>query len=168
MQTELVNGNAAGAVGIATEAVNGKDGGAVVLETDVVNGINATASCDECNVWRTKYQELKKSHVKLSLRHCELQMKFDDLVKITTSPVQSNTNEVSDALSTDGIFTENEIRCLQSLGLEKKKDSTFFLQCIQYAYKENPTTLQGKTLKGTLERTEIKDDGSFEIHPAQA
>lgn len=69
--------------------------------------------------------------------------------------------------ASDDVFTENEVKFLQSLPLDKKKDSAFILQCIKYSYKNNEATLRNKTLKGTLDRVEIKDDGTQTVHPAK-
>lgn len=55
----------------------------------------------------------------------------------------------------DNIFTRNEIMHLNSLPLEKKKDSSYVMQCIQYAYSDRP--LKHKTLKGTKNRYEVID-----------
>lgn len=48
-----------------------------------------------------------------------------------------------------------------------KSDACKVLQCIQYAYKDNASTLLGKPLKGTLEKIQIKENGEVEIHPAK-
>lgn len=139
------------------------DGGAVALNGQKSNG------CDgSCEIWRKKYGDLKQSHIKLSLRHCELSMKYDELLKISTNTATSSCDDVSDVLSpNDNVFTPNQIRILESLPLEKKKDSTFIMQCIDYAYKENSSTLVNKTLKGTLERIEMQDDGAVVVRPAK-
>lgn len=139
-----------------------------LVNENVVNceGSDWRSKYEESN---KKYEELKKSYMKLSLRHSELLMKHDDLVKTATNSVRPNTDdELAEALSpSDNIFTPNEIKCLQSLTLEKKKDSTFILQCIEYAYKDTASTLLGKTLKGTLERVEYKENGDVQSHPAK-
>lgn len=80
----------------------------------------------------------------------------------------SSNDEVSDTPSSiNDIFTPNQLRILESLPLEKKKDSTFILQCIECAYKDNRSTLVNKTLFGTLERTEFRDDGAVVVRPAK-
>lgn len=99
-------------------------------------------------------------------------MKHDELLKNMTSNeklVDRNTGEMSDGAesTSDEVFTPNEIRHLLSLPLDKKKDSTFILQCVQYAYKNNVAALANKTLKGTGERIEVKEDGARVLHPGK-
>lgn len=100
-------------------------------------------------------------------------MKHEELVLVSTGTVRPNTeaeesNVVSPTLSmSDGIFTENEIKCLQCLPLDKKKDSTFILNCIQYAYKHNVACLTKKTLKGTRARYEVKEGDLVTVKPGK-
>jgi len=67
----------------------------------------------------------------------------------------------------DEVFTLNEIKSLQSIPIAKANDSSFVLQCIQYAYKADPSILRYRTLKGIPERIEINPDGTEEHHPAK-
>lgn len=136
-------------------------------------------ACGECTKWRTKYKEIEKSYLKLSVCYAELMLKHKDLVQLTTGAVRpsseteqredgfelsvgavhSNTEtEVSPTVPVvDNIFTAAEIKCLQCIALDRKKDSTFILNCVQYAYKDNTSSLTNKTLKGTRSRYEIID-----------
>lgn len=157
-------GNEAAAV---STSVNQKsDEGAADLASD---RSKTSKLCGEsCALLRKKYEDLKQSHIKLSVRHCELVMKYDELVNAKTNTNVSHL-EASDMLSSTGdVFTANEIRILESLPLEKKKDLNFILQCVQYAYKENPSVLVSKTLKGTLEKIEILDGVAVEVRPAKS
>lgn len=147
-------------------------------------GNDSNTLCDGCKEtkiaaqrWERKYKDLKKRYVKLSVHFCELHMKYNDL-KTTTNSVNSHlvdasTNSVhsdiadDEVLSTDAVFTLDEITFLRSIPLAKAKDSSFILQCLQYAYKSNPSVLLYKSLKGVAESTEIKDDGTHEYHPAK-
>lgn len=83
-----------------------RDGSAVAL-----NGKKANRLCDEsCVLLRKKYDDLKQSHIKLSLRHCELAMKYDELLNTAPSTVTSSSDDVSDVLlPIDNIFTVNQI-----------------------------------------------------------
>ncbi len=147
---------------VACVVVSGSD--------DEVSG-NAVKSCDaSCELLRKKYKDLKKIHFQLCQRHCEISMKYDQLVETldTVRKAESTNAELSDLpSSTDDVFTPNQIRILESLPLEKKKDSTFILQCIEYAYKDKTSTLANKTLYGTLERKEFGDDGAVVVRPAK-
>lgn len=120
---------------------------------------------------RKKYDDLKKSHVQLCVEHCELSMKYKALLKTTTETVSSTSSDVSDESQpippADNIFTANEIIVLQNFPLEKKKDSTFILKCVEFAYKDNTSSLVNKTLKGTLERVEIQNDKPVAVRPAK-
>lgn len=131
------------------------------------------AACDNesCVRLRKKYDDIKKSHVQLCVEHCELLMKYNALLKISTEPTipplpidVSNVCPPTDSVGS--IFTPSEIIILESLPLEKKKDSTFILKCVEFAYKDK-SALTHKTLKGTLERIEIHDDQAVAVRPAK-
>lgn len=108
---------------------------------------------------------MKKSYVKLSLRHCEVNMKYDDLVKVATNTCNPNTDtDLQDEASSGDIFTNNELKNLKCTALDKKNDSTFILKAIRYLYKD-VSVLQNKTLQGTLERKIFNDDGTFTVIP---
>lgn len=124
--------------------------------------IDRKSDCEECEMWKKKYEELKKSYVKLSLRHSETLMKNDDLLKAATSNIRPTNGEESESVAeplptSDELFTENEVRYLRSIPLDKKKDSTFVLQCVEYAYKTDRKSLCNRTLKGTVDRIEVID-----------
>lgn len=153
-----------------TEAIeaNGGVGETIVLESEALEPKNQTTSCDGRCEWRKKYDEIKKSYLKLTVRHCEVSIKHDELLKAATNSDRLIISGESELMSSDDIFTVNELRCLDSVSLERKKDSNFILQCIQFAYKSNKSELLNRTLKGRHERVEIKDDGSVErIQPAK-
>lgn len=143
--------------------------------TSTAVGVNETKSieCQQCEVWRQKYEELRKTYVKLCVKHTDQSMKHDDLLKATESSVRASSDEVtsgeaseSSSPSDDG-FTEREIRHLQSLPLHKKKDSTFILQCIEYAYQNRTAELTNRTLKGTRDRYEVQDGVPTVIRPGK-
>lgn len=150
--------------------------------------VDRSDGCGECDKWRKKYEDVKRSHIKLSVRYTELMMKFDELAEVAKGSVRPNLNIenindgpqilsiangiASQTLSTSAgvaqsfcqpndIFTENEIICLKCLPLDKNKDSTFILNCLQYAYKNNAASLATKTLKGTPGRFEVSDSGDL-------
>lgn len=129
-------------------------------------------SCDGCKqkaieiqTLEGKYKALKKSYVKLSVHFSDLYMKYSDLLKATTNTEDSDIAD--EVVSTEDVFTLDEVTHLQSIPLDKTKDSTFILQCLQYAYKSNTSILQYKSLKGVPESTIINDDGTQEHHPAK-
>lgn len=138
----------------------------------------------ETDGWHLKYDDVKKSMIKLSLKYTDLMMKYEDLVETAKGAVRPkvNTQEISDGESQSSstsngesqsayasnavsqslvvncdIFTESEIKCLQCVSLDKKKDSTFIFNCVQYAYKNDLASLATRTLKGTRGRYEIKE-----------
>ncbi len=135
--------------------------------------VDKTNFCDGCEKWKMKYKELEKSYLKVCVRYTELQMKHKDLVQVSTGAMHPVTerediDEASPALSAaDGIFTEHEINALRSIHLDKKKDSTFILNCIQYAYKNNTASLTQKTLKGTRARYEIVEGDLVTVKPGK-
>ncbi len=169
-------------IGSETEKVNSKTAEASSTgQTD--ESVNETSKCEElpapklvtsecaqCKEWRKKYEEMRKSHVKLTVRHTELLMKHDDLVETAKGmqrPItEEECGEVAERFSND-IFTKTEIRCLQSVPLDKNKDSTFVLHCVEYAYKDDPTVLCKKTLKGTKPRYEIEDGVAVAVKPGK-
>lgn len=93
-------------------------------------------------------------------------MKYNDLLKSKSHT--SNDVGVSEATAVSGdIFTPNELKFLQCMSLEKKEDSTFVHQCVQFAYKSDLHVLAHRTLKGTKDWIEIKDDGEKKHHAAK-
>lgn len=132
--------------------------------------------CNSCKKWQAKYKDMEKSYLKLSVRYTELMLKHEDLVAVSTgrsnacaeSCEEGNHNDLNRMSSershsetkvspTDDVFTEHELKCLQCVPLDKKKDSTFILNCIQFAYKNDAGSLSKKTLKGTRPRYEVKE-----------
>lgn len=144
--------------------------------TKEVTGKDADNGCHGCSTLQAKYNELKKSYIALSVRHTDHLMKYDELLKkVTISPPQLNADQLVDAVPNtvsgsasmpDDIFTANEVRYLESLPMDKKKDSTFVLQCVRYAYK-NAESLTNKTLRGTAERVTFEEDGSVIVQPGK-
>lgn len=150
--------------------------------------VDKSDGCGECDKWQKKYESVKKSHIKLSVRYTELMMKYDEMVEVAKGTVRPNVNSVnetdepqissianriaSQTFSTsdgaaqslcqpDDIFIENEIKCLKCLPLDKNKDSTFILNCLQYAYKNDAASVAMKSLKGTRGRYEVSDSGDL-------
>lgn len=116
--------------------------------------------CNECKNWAAKYKDLKMLYLKLTIRHAEVDLKFQDLTNTKT-----NTNQLvpdNAASSNDDVFTTREINYLQFMPLEKKADSTFVLRCLEYAYKDNMSVLNAKTLKGKSEVLQISEEGNVE------
>lgn len=134
---------------------------------------NPATGCVGCNQWRLKYADLKMSFLKLSLLHSNQSMKYEELVTTRSSitdsiAVERSDNTVGETLaSTNDVFTENEVKYLNCIPLTKNSDSTFVLHCIRYAYKDNEAILLNRTLKGTLDRIEINDDGSRTVRPGK-
>lgn len=140
---------------------------------------------ETCVLLRKKYHDLKQTHMELCLQHCQLSMKYEAIRRVKTGtepigteptgteptgtePSASDDVSVPDPLPlTDNIFTTNEIILLESLPLDKSHDSNFILKCVEYAYKENPSVLVTKTLKGTRERIEIQDGVVVAVRPAK-
>lgn len=121
------------------------------------NASKNSSECTGCKDWEQKYKDLKKVHLKLALRFSEVEMKQNDLLKEVT-----NTNRpcVDDTVVSSGdTFTQSEIKYLNNMPLEDAKDSTFILQCLEFAYKTNPMVLQNKTLKGKPEWLQITEEG---------
>lgn len=137
---------------------------------------------------------MEKSYLKLSVCYTQLMMKHKDLVEVSTGTVRSNTetepldevkrkdstqvstdtarlnteSEVSKTLSlADDIFSNNEIKCLQCVPLGKNKDSTFILNCVEYAYKDSAASLTNKTLKGTRPRYEVREGEAVIVKPGK-
>lgn len=174
------NQSAAVVKGGACSRTYHEDVGIVNLGTDDEYEDNGVKNTDKlcgapCQSLRKKYVDLKKSHFLLCHKHCELSMKFEELVatlnairEAEPSNAEPSNAEVSGVPpSTDDVFTYNQLMLLKSLPLEQTKDSNFILQCIEYAYKDNTSALMGKTLFGTRERKEFGDDGAVVIRPAK-
>lgn len=143
-----------------------------VSEEDT-GGNGTKVACAECEQMRkerdefeAKYKELKRMYVKLTMHHAELDLKHTDLEKIATGKRNEN-NDDTNAAPADDIFTPNELKYLRCMPFEKKKDSTFVLQCLQFSYKNETSVMVNKSLKGTREWTEIADDGNEVHHPAK-
>lgn len=107
--------------------------------------------------------------MKLSLRHCKVDMKYEDFKKVATNTVYLNDDDEESEVASppDDILTANELKCLKSISLERKKDSTFVLDAMRCVYK-NVSVLSNKTLKGTPQHTEFKDDGTAIVHPSKS
>lgn len=111
----------------------------------------------DCQEWERKYKELKKTYLSLTISYSEEHIKYKSLLKAATAATSlDNGNEV---LADDGIFTVNEVKALQRIPIDKPKDSTFIMECLQYVYKNNPGELCHRTLKGTSEKVEFNEKG---------
>lgn len=114
-----------------------------------------------------KYKELKQRYMKLTMHHSEVDMKYNDLLKSVTGKNHGNDGDVENEpenASSDGVFTLNELKFLKCMALDKKKDSTFIHQSLQFAYKSNQSVLVHKTLKGSRDWIEIADNGDEIFH----
>lgn len=111
-----------------------------------------------------KYNELKKRFVKLTIHHSEVDLKYHDLLKATTG----NVRIVDGDSETNGdLFTVNELKFLDCMQLDKKKDSTFVNQCLQFAYKADLSALTSKSLKGTKDWVEFTEANGQVHHSAK-
>lgn len=119
----------------------------------------------ECDEWKRKYKELKRVYMKLMQHSTDRDMKYEDLLKLATTSKPLNTDE--GASSEGGIFTPKEIKALGYVAPDKPKDSTFILECLQYAYKSDLSVLRQKTLKGYADWVEISEDGQEIHHPGK-
>lgn len=147
------------------------------LQSSPVNGIDPNLECRNSNCvqmtferdeWQGKYKELKKLYMKLTIHHSELDLKYNDLLKMVTGKnYESSGGNVAGEQATDDIFTPNELKFLQCMATDKKKDSTFIHQCLQFAYKSDPSVLVLKSLKGTSDWIEITGTGDEKHHPAK-
>lgn len=84
----------------------------------------------------------------------------------------SNSNIIAiDDEVTDDVFTTKEIEHLRQIPLLMRQDSTFIIQSVRYAYKNNPSILRSRTIRGTREWMGIVENGNdryFNKHPAKA
>lgn len=106
----------------------------------------------------SKHKALKKVYFTLASAYSELSIKHQALVK-----AKRHVDEIDigvETTTTGDIFTENELKFLKCMSLEKKKDSTFILQCLEFAYKNDLTVLCDKTRKGKPESIKIGEDGT--------
>lgn len=148
-----------------------------VLENNPINTVGdlSKIACSECEQsrkerkeWEEKYKELKKMYVALAVRHSELDLKHKHLKKTATGKINNNTDDTASTADPVGdIFTPNELKFLQCMPLDKKKDSTFVLQCLEFCYKNEWPVLVNKTLKGTRDWIEIIENGDDVHHPAK-
>lgn len=130
-----------------------------------------SVECPSCAHKMAEYKELNENYhalskrfMKLSVRHSELDLKYADLLKASTGEVKIVD---SAAPATGDIFTANELKYLESLPLDKQKDSTFIHQCLQFTYKNKLDVLVNKTLMGTKEWIEISEVNGRIEHPAK-
>lgn len=150
--------------------------GGVDKTVDRIENVHSDGSkvpCPDCERNRKeriemeeKYKELKKMYYKLAVHHSELDLKHKDLKALKTNENNIDLN-VSLAAADSDIFTPNELKFLQCMPLEKQKDSTFVLQCLKFAYKQNTSVLYNKSLFGTKGRIEFTDDRKEVQHPAK-
>lgn len=131
---------------------------ATVIENSDQN--KASTQCTECKNWEVKYKDLKMLYVKLTIHSSEKDLKYEDLLKTKTRTIYSDIDDV--ATSNGDIFSPNEIKSLQGIPQDKKKDSTFILKCLEYAYKSDQSVLQKKTLKGKSEVIHFSETGNVE------
>lgn len=130
-------------------------------------GFDSNGECPNCvqktielEELRQKYDDQKKLLMKLSLRHTQVDLKYNDLLNATTG----RERVVDDAAAVNGdLFTVNELKFLCSMPLDQTKDSTFVHQCLKFVYKHNMAVLVNKTLMGTKESIEIEENGE-QIH----
>lgn len=85
--------------------------------------------------WKQEVQqrkELKKLYLNLSVRFSEVTIKYDDLLKATIE--KDNNRVVIDEGASDSadVFTQNEIKFLQCMPLDKKNDCSFILHSLKY------------------------------------
>lgn len=125
--------------------------------------------------WEMKYKNLKKVYVQLTIRYSEQSLKFEHLLKSKTN-AGNTTDHTTDhttghfpspntgiqVQSNDDIFTPRELIYLQCMSLDKSKDSTFIMKCLEFAYKNNLPILRFKTLKGKPESVQFDEGGEAE------
>lgn len=137
-----------------------------VIESDSIVAPDCTVCIQKTADYKEldeKHKALKKVYFTLTSHYTELHLKYEASLK-----AKSYMNEVhidGEAASTDDLFTKHELKFLQSMPLERKKDSTFILQCLEFAYKNNLSVLRTKTLKGKAESTKFSDEGSIQNIP---
>lgn len=130
------------------------------FELDINQETNVLPECAPCLEKEKKYKDLMKVYLKLTHRYSELDQKYKDLLQTKT---RTNQPEPDGTVSfSNDVFTPNEVKYLQAMPLDKTTDSTFILKCLEFAYKENPSQLRLRTLKGRPESVQYHDDGSIE------
>lgn len=137
----------------------------VLDEIQVSDQSEKTAKCVGCvekdnqlKDWENKFAALQKTYLTQCHHFSELTIKHKVLLSsLDSSPFSSNDNATSEV--TDDIFSETELKILENMPLDKKKDSTFVLHCLEYAYKNNLDSFSGKTLKGVPESVKFDKDG---------
>lgn len=157
-----IDGGACALVGTEVESVKNRDD----------SSTHQCAECEnkqkECMEWERKYKELKRMYVKLTVNYAELDLKHKDLAKLSAGKIDNKAATSSVEGTVDGdVFSPGEIKFLECMPLDKKKDSTFILQCLQFAYKKDPKILASKSLYGTKESVEFTKDGKEVHHPAK-
>lgn len=130
------------------------------FDIDVSGNTNVSTQCAGCLERDKKYKDLMKLYLKSTHRYSEMDHKFKDLLRTKTHSKQPEPDDT--AVSTNDVFTPNEIKYLQSMPLSKSSDSTFILKCLEFAYKADPTVLRFKTLKGRPESVQYDDNGNME------
>ncbi|XP_037046036.1 uncharacterized protein LOC119081338 [Bradysia coprophila] len=123
--------------------------------------------CTGCKAWQQEYDNLQKLCLRLTIRNADMDLKFEDLLKVKSGKNQMLPDS-SDTAATDDIFSARELKFLECMPLDKTSDSTFVHHCIQYAYKDNPLILVQRSLKGTAEVIHIAENGEIgEIIPGK-
>lgn len=122
---------------------------------------------DDCvekdNQWETKYKDLKKVYMNQSHHYSELNIKYNVLLQTKSNYCQPDDDATNACY--DDVFSSKELKILQNMSLDKKKDSTFIHQCLEYAYKNDLAVLSGRTLKGKAESVKFSDEGQEEYIP---
>lgn len=156
-----------GALVTASE-INGHDN-SMLPDKRTVSGKPECVGCVqkdiEAKFWETKYKDLKRVYLNQSHHFSELTIKHN--VLLTMKPTETNDTDCNDdnttSTSKNDIFSPYELKILQNMSLDKKKDSTFIHQCLEYAYKNDLCVLSNKTLKGKSESVKFTEDGK-ELH----
>lgn len=165
-----VNGEDDGAVGYD---VNGNKDSLFNIADIELESIRSKTDCTGCNQKTAEYialdgkhKALKKVYFTLTSHYAEMCLKYDALLKAKSHINEINVGE--ETASNDDFFTKNELKFLQCMSLDKRKDSTFILQSLEFAYKGNLSVMREKTLKGTSESVKVKEDGTVQNIPSKA
>lgn len=113
---------------------------------------------EQAKYWEAKYKDLKKGYLNQSHHFSEVNIKYNGLLKMKSNTPQPD-DKIDNAVNTctDDLFTLNELKVLKNMSLDKKKDSTFIHQCLEYAYKNDMSILSSRTLKGKAESVKFSE-----------
>jgi len=97
-----------------------------------------------------------------------MDFKYEDLLKTKigknlfmqdSDEEEDDKDDGNEAAPTKNIFTKRQLQTLKHMPVDKSDDSTFVLNCVEYAYKDNIRVLGKKSVFGKAETVLVSENG---------